>query len=465
MVLWRRFALLTVCTTGICLCLATSPPQIAPEEVTELALGETIPIGVRDSESTFDLPTTTEQDQYLLIVSALSRGSGPYSVEITAEPITKPRPIERFHAPSNATWQRRIDEYRKHLRLSRREVETAEVRVAATKPAPQRTFWVMVRGNDFAQPKNYQAIRARLRATGESCSIYVDSDCAPSEQLDELVHLAQEAFDRAVYPTAQRLLGSHRDVDRDGRFAILLTPWLSRLADGTVSLGGFVRGSDFYRDLPAPFGNACDMMWLDASLPAGPHLRTMLAHEYTHAVIFSEHVFGDCPSEAPPRDEESWLNEGLAHVAEEAHGYSWDNLDHRVAAFLDAPEASPLVVPDAYAAGLWRDPGHRGAAFLFASTVSLYAIGKAGLMAATRSMAAEYERFGIRVNALSPGTVDTDMVRKNPAEAQDRMTEIQIMKRMADPDEMVGPALLLTSDAGSFMTGHVVFADGGMVPR
>jgi len=106
-----------------------------------------------------------------------------------------------------------------------------------------------------------------------------------------------------------------------------------------------------------------------------------------------------------------------------------------------------------------------GAAFLFSSTVSLYAIGKAGLMAATRSMAAEYERHGIRVNALSPGTVDTDMVRHNPAEAQDRMTEIQIMKRMADPDEMVGPALLLTSDAGSFITGHVLFADGGMVPR
>jgi len=106
-----------------------------------------------------------------------------------------------------------------------------------------------------------------------------------------------------------------------------------------------------------------------------------------------------------------------------------------------------------------------GAAFLFSSTVSLYAIGKAGLLAATRSMAAEYEPHGIRVNALSPGTVDTEMVRKNPAEAQERMTEIQIMKRMAEPDEMVGPALLLTSDAGSFITGHVLFADGGMVPR
>jgi len=55
-------------------------------------------------------------------------------------------------------------------------------------------------------------------------------------------------------------------------------------------------------------------------------------------------------------------------------------------------------------------------------------------------MAAELDRYGIRVNALS-------------------------LKRMAHPDERVGPALLLTSDAGSFITGHVVFADGGMIPR
>ena len=106
-----------------------------------------------------------------------------------------------------------------------------------------------------------------------------------------------------------------------------------------------------------------------------------------------------------------------------------------------------------------------GAAFLFASTVSLYAIGKAGLVAATRAMAAEFAPHGIRVNALSPGTVDTDMVRKNPADAQAEMTRIQLLPRMAHPDEMVGPALLLSSDAGSFITGQVLFADGGMVPR
>jgi NAD(P)-dependent dehydrogenase (short-subunit alcohol dehydrogenase family) len=106
-----------------------------------------------------------------------------------------------------------------------------------------------------------------------------------------------------------------------------------------------------------------------------------------------------------------------------------------------------------------------GAAFMYSSVVSLYATGKAALLAQTRSAAAELAPFGIRVNALAPGTVDTDMVRANTPEKQQVMIDIMLLKRMAEPDEMVGPALLLTSDAGSFVTGQVLLADGGMVPH
>ncbi|MCU0268491.1 MAG: glucose 1-dehydrogenase [Acidimicrobiales bacterium] len=106
-----------------------------------------------------------------------------------------------------------------------------------------------------------------------------------------------------------------------------------------------------------------------------------------------------------------------------------------------------------------------GAAFMFSSFVSLYAAGKAALLAQTRSAAAELAPLGIRVNAMAPGTVDTDMVRANSAEMQDVMAGIMLLKRMAEPDEMVGPALLLTSDAGSFITGQVLLVDGGMVPH
>ncbi|WP_454788929.1 SDR family NAD(P)-dependent oxidoreductase [Mycolicibacterium lutetiense] len=104
-------------------------------------------------------------------------------------------------------------------------------------------------------------------------------------------------------------------------------------------------------------------------------------------------------------------------------------------------------------------------AFNFAPALSIYASGKAALMSVTRSMAAEFAPLGIRVNALAPGPVDTDMMRNNPQEAIDHMKGGTLMKRLADPDEMVGAALLMCSDAGSYLTGQVIIVDGGGTPR
>ena len=104
-------------------------------------------------------------------------------------------------------------------------------------------------------------------------------------------------------------------------------------------------------------------------------------------------------------------------------------------------------------------------AFMFSAGTAMYAAAKAGLMAMTRSMAASFAADGIRVNALAPGTVDTDMVRNNTPEAIERMHKAALLGRAAHPDEMVGPALLLLSDAGSFVTGQVLIADGGLCPH
>jgi NAD(P)-dependent dehydrogenase (short-subunit alcohol dehydrogenase family) len=104
-------------------------------------------------------------------------------------------------------------------------------------------------------------------------------------------------------------------------------------------------------------------------------------------------------------------------------------------------------------------------AFLFSAGTAMYSAGKGGLMSITRAQAAAFAPRGIRVNALAPGTVDTDMVRNTGPEAVESMKNSSFMKRAADADEMVGPALLLCSDLGSFITGQVIIADGGLTPH
>lgn len=104
-------------------------------------------------------------------------------------------------------------------------------------------------------------------------------------------------------------------------------------------------------------------------------------------------------------------------------------------------------------------------AFNFSPGTAMYSAGKAALLSYTRSMASGFAGDGIRVNAIAPGPVDTDMMRNNPQAAIDGMAGSTLLKRLASPDEMVGAALLLCSDAGSYMTGTVVIVDGGGTPR
>jgi NAD(P)-dependent dehydrogenase (short-subunit alcohol dehydrogenase family) len=102
-------------------------------------------------------------------------------------------------------------------------------------------------------------------------------------------------------------------------------------------------------------------------------------------------------------------------------------------------------------------------AFLFSGGLSLYAAGKAAMVSFTRSLAAELAPEGIRVNALAPGGVDTDMVRNTGPEGAESIARACLMRRLAAPEEMVGPALFLASGASSFVTGTVLHADGGLV--
>jgi hypothetical protein len=330
--------------------------SIDQAEVTRLRetwqAGRPVPIEVRSGRARFDVPTGKPGSQTLVIVSALSRGNGPYPIRLAA------RPVDRAGAAAPIATS--------PIRTPRID-SPAPGPVAPPSPGPppsERSFYLMVKDGDVATASNYRSVPARLRAVGRRIEVYVDEDDVEDVDTPTLRDIVS-TFDDDIFPAAARRFGPAYDVDRDGRFTVLLSSWLTRLSGGKVRVDGFVRGADLDASLGAPFGNRCDMMYLSTSLRAGPHLRTVLAHEYTHAVNSSRKLLADRERGVVGPEEEGWLDEGIAHLVEDSHGFSRSNIDYRVSAFLSQPEQYRLVVDDYYAADLFRSHGNRGATYLF----------------------------------------------------------------------------------------------------
>jgi NAD(P)-dependent dehydrogenase (short-subunit alcohol dehydrogenase family) len=96
--------------------------------------------------------------------------------------------------------------------------------------------------------------------------------------------------------------------------------------------------------------------------------------------------------------------------------------------------------------------------------VAAYAASKSGLIGLTQALASEYGPAGVRVNAVLPGAVDTDMYREmnNTAESQAFITNLHALKRVGTPDEIAKSVLYLASDDASFVTGTASLVDGGV---
>ena len=91
-----------------------------------------------------------------------------------------------------------------------------------------------------------------------------------------------------------------------------------------------------------------------------------------------------------------------------------------------------------------------------------YNASKAGVIHMSKSIAMEWVDRGIRVNSISPGYTATPMNTRPEMVNQTKLFEDQTpMRRMADVNEMVGPAIFLLSDAASYCTGVDLLVDGG----
>jgi NAD(P)-dependent dehydrogenase (short-subunit alcohol dehydrogenase family) len=95
--------------------------------------------------------------------------------------------------------------------------------------------------------------------------------------------------------------------------------------------------------------------------------------------------------------------------------------------------------------------------------VAPYAISKAGLGHMTRALACEWGPRGVRVNAIAPGFILTDLTQK--LWSQEKMLKWGLantpLRRLGQPDDMIGAAIFLASPAAAFLTGQIIYVDGG----
>ena len=97
-----------------------------------------------------------------------------------------------------------------------------------------------------------------------------------------------------------------------------------------------------------------------------------------------------------------------------------------------------------------------------ASHLSAYCSSKAGLVQLTKAMAVELAQYNIRVNAICPGYILTDINKDFfETDAGKRLITRIPQKKLGDIDDLLGPLLLLASDASKYMTGSVISVDGG----
>ena len=140
----------------------------------------------------------------------------------------------------------------------------------------------------------------------------------------------------------------------------------------------------------------------------------------------------------------------------------WDNVirTNLRGCFLNTQIAARLMVADGVK-GTIINLGSGCNKLAFPNLVD-YTASKGGIEQFTKVSAAELGAYGIRVNCVAPGAIETDRTSDEAEDYGDQWAELTPLRRVGTPADLVGPILFLASDEAAFVTGQTLWVDGGV---
>lgn len=255
--------------------------------------------------------------------------------------------------------------------LALRPQEIRSTFVPFQEPSEGDTLQFRVR-DSLDNAASCDTVTAVLKRKSTNTSLFVDTEVTETELTDADASKIGTSFDPGSYGLVRDAFGTESDVNSDAHVTVLLTPAVNRLTPpGEAQEKGFIGGffnpldlfrrttSDpcrneqeiFYSFVPDPtnrWGNTFSKSFAISSI------KGTLPHEFEHMINFNQHWFvARCNC-----FEEAWLDEGLAHVAEDVGGFPESNRGRRTELFLEAPHLNTLLTGG-------RILAERGAIYLF----------------------------------------------------------------------------------------------------
>lgn len=216
----------------------------------------------------------------------------------------------------------------------------------AAQVAPQfKQFYVLnTSTGDQNSAANYSQITGQLKYEGAKCLVYADVDTLSNGNFTQAhFNLFGQTYDNSIEATNVLYFGNYSDVNGDGKVILLVTPVVNRLQEGSCSpnpcacgfIAGFFNPRDLYGSPPVPSGttNHAEVLYLLAADPTGvwdcqfPVAATAaenlgtIPHEHEHLTSFSYRLLHGGPAQV------RWLEEGMAHMAEDLNGDNSSNIN------------------------------------------------------------------------------------------------------------------------------------------